>query len=165
MRRKTAITLVLGLTALLTASSVFAHHSFAPVFDADKVVSLKGVITRFEWVNPHSFIFVETKGASGAVEHWALEGPPPTQLTRMNFDKSSLKVGDPIEFCGYATRDGIEPIKSVSASEPISLSLKSMPREVSSGRVINTELLTFPDGRSMVWQNYGHRKCRDAHNL
>jgi hypothetical protein len=136
-----------------------AHHSFAPVFDIDKVVSNKGVVTSFEWVNPHSFIFVETKDANGIVEHWALEGPAPNQLTRRNIDKAFFKVGDAIEFCGYATRDG----KTIAAPEPISLSLKLNPREI--GHLINAELLTFPDGRNMVWSDYGQRKCRDARKL
>ena len=94
MTNKAFSSLIVILAVLFTAGSLCAHHSFAPTFDADKVVRLKGVVTRFEWVNPHSYIIVDLKGADGKTDQWALEGPAPNQLTRRGYDMTSIKPGD-----------------------------------------------------------------------
>src|SRR6185436_9852072 len=104
MTSKAFSSLIVILT-LFTAGSLCAHHAFAPTFDADKVVRIKGVVTRFEWVNPHSYIIVDLKDADGKTVQWALEGPAPNQLVRRGFDTTSIKPGDSVEACGYGTRD------------------------------------------------------------
>jgi len=146
--KKTSISLVVAFAALFTAGSLFAHHSFVQ-FDGEKIVNLKGVVTRFAWVNPHSLIFVDAKGVDGKVEHWALEGPAINQLVRLGFSQSSIKPGETVEACGYVTKDGVQPIKGDADSG-------------ASGRIINVELLKLPDGENRLWQDYGKRKCRDA---
>ena len=88
--------LIVILAALITAGTLYAHHAFAPTFDADKVVRVKGVVTRFEWVNPHSFIIVDLKAGDGKTDQWALEGPAPNQLTRRGYDMGSIKPGDAV---------------------------------------------------------------------
>jgi hypothetical protein len=117
------------------------------MFDGEKVINVKGVVTRFEWVNPHSFIIVDIKGADGKTEQWALEGPAPNQLTRRGYTVASVKPGETIEACGYALRD----------SAP-----KTDPSSGGSRHIMNVELLTLTEGGTRVWQDYGQRKCRDA---
>ena len=68
MTKRTRMALAVGIAALLDAGSLSAHHSFSGVFDAQKVLTVKGVITRFEWVNPHSFIYVDVKRENGQVD-------------------------------------------------------------------------------------------------
>lgn len=156
MRSQAAIALVICVTLLVTATSLTAHHSFESGFDANKVVSSKGVVTRIEWVNPHSYILVDATAADGTAERWAIEGPAPNQLARRNIDKAFLKVGDVIEFCGYGTKDGVQPIRTTVGQDP---------RASSSGRLIIAELLTMADGRNIVWSPYGHTKCREMRHL
>ena len=149
MTHKARIALAVGMAALLDAGSLSAHHSFSGVFDAQKVLTVKGVVTRFERVNPHSFIYVDAKGENGQVDRWALEGPSVRQLDRMSVSGATLKSGDTIEACGYATKDGMD-------------SLKGDPATGAPGRrLLSAELLTLPDGQKLVWSNYGQRKCLD----
>jgi hypothetical protein len=147
MTGKVFVAVIVVLTSLLAAGSLFAHHAFAPIFDADRVVRLKGVVTRFEWGNPHAFIYVDTVGADGAAEQWALEGPSVQNLTRRGYSPTSVKPGETVEVCGYAARDGALEIGSDSG----------LP-----SRIMNVELLTMADGETHLWQDYGQRKCRDA---
>jgi hypothetical protein len=147
VKQEARVAFAAGFAVLLAAGPSFAHHSFAGVFDADKVVNVKGVMVRFDWVNPHSIIYVESRNPNGEVERWALEGPSVIQLGRRSWDRTTLKAGDQIEACGYATKDGVVAPKSDSTSG------------VSSERFISAELLTLPSGEKLVWSNYGQRKC------
>ena len=103
---------------LVSAGSLLAHHSLSR-FDTTKAVTVKGVIVRFEHVNPHSMLFVDQKGADGQTQRWAVEGPGLFQLRRIGIGDDALKVGDVIEACGYVTKDGVESKRTVS-TEPIS---------------------------------------------
>jgi hypothetical protein len=147
MTSKASSFLIVVLAALFTAGSLWAHHAFAPTFDGDKVVRVKGVVTRFEWVNPHSYIIVDFKGADGKTEQWALEGPAPNQLVRRGYEMTSIKPGDAVEACGYGTRVAgprIDPNSGVAR------------------HIMVVELLTLADGGAREWSPYGHTKCRDA---
>ena len=147
MTNKAFSSLIVILT-LFTAGSLCAHHAFAPTFDADKVVRIKGVVTRFEWVNPHSYIIVDLKDADGKTEQWALEGPAPNQLVRRGYAVTSIKPGDPVEACGYGTRDANPRID---------------PNSGAARHLMVVELLTLDDGGAREWSPYGQTKCRDSH--
>ena len=156
MAQKLRIALAVGFAALLDAGSLSAHHSFEGEFDAQKVFTVKGVVTRFEWINPHSFIYVDAKGENGHVERWALEGPGVLQLNRSGLNRAMLKSGHNVEACGYATRDGVDT-RSV---RHITEALKGDPATGASGRrLLSAELITLPDGQKLVWSNYGQGKC------
>ena len=147
MTNKAFSSLIVILAALFTAGSLCAHHAFAPTFDADKVVRIKGVVTRFEWVNPHSYIIVDLKGADGKTDQWALEGPAPNQLTRRGYAMTSIKPGDLVEACGYGTRDAGPKID---------------PNSGAARHLMVVELLTLAEGGAREWSPYGQTKCRDA---
>jgi hypothetical protein len=83
-----------------------AHHSFAAEYDSGKVVTLTGVISKIEWTNPHSYVYVDVKDASGQVTTWALEGYPPNTLKRTGFARGILKEGDTITITAYKSKDG-----------------------------------------------------------
>jgi hypothetical protein len=92
------------VACLATAS---AHHSFGVAFDATKTVTLTGVITKVQWTNPHTHVYVDVKDASGQVVNWTLEGYPPNVLERTGWKKDvTIKVGDTITFFGWRARDG-----------------------------------------------------------
>jgi len=93
---------------LLTASApVRAHHSFGVEYDENKPVTLTGVVTRIEWTNPHSFVFIDVKDQSGNVVNWKFEGYPPVVLYRTGWKRDvTMKVGDEVTVFGWQARVG-----------------------------------------------------------
>ena len=83
-----------GLFVAAASSPLLAHHSFAAEFDSAKSITLQGVVTRLDWMNPHIWIYLDTKDDSGTVAHWQCEGAPPNTLTRQGWSKDSLKIGE-----------------------------------------------------------------------
>jgi hypothetical protein len=83
--------------ALAAASPVLAHHSFT-MFDMTKRITLVGVVTSFEWTNPHSYIEIDVAddggAAPGGVKHWSIEMGSPSILQQSGWKFSSLKKGD-----------------------------------------------------------------------
>ena len=149
MRMNIGVAVAAAVAVLLAAGVSSAHHSFAGGgFDRDKAVTVRGVIVSIDWVNPHSWIFVDATDENGRMDRWALEGPSLLQLTRRNVDRTRFKAGDRIQACGYGTRDGVEtPVPG--AVHP------------SNARRMSAELLTLATGEELVWSNYGQRKCLD----
>jgi hypothetical protein len=99
-----AIVAAFGL--LVGAAPLRAHHSFAAEYDGSQLITLKGVISKVEWTNPHIYIYLDVKDASGKVTTWSLEGYPPNTLKRTGFSREILKVGDEITATAYKSRDG-----------------------------------------------------------
>ena len=71
-----------AVALLISATSAVAHHSFAAEFDVNKPITLRGTLTKMEWVNPHGWIYIDVKGPDGRVVNWAVEAgapqhPPP----------------------------------------------------------------------------------------
>lgn len=98
--------LVAGAGLLLAAVPVSAHHAFAAEFDAAKPITLKGTVTKMEWINPHTWIHIDVKKPDGAVESWMIEGGPPNALYRRGFTKDALPVGAEILIEGFRAKDG-----------------------------------------------------------
>jgi len=90
----------------VVASAAFGHHSFDAEFDGKKPVSFDGVVTKVEWINPHSYIYLDVTTAEGKVTNYAVEGGPVGMLRRWGIEKGLLKPGDKIHLNGYASKDG-----------------------------------------------------------
>jgi len=99
---------VAGAAFVVAAAAVpvIAHHSFAAEFDAKKPVKLRGTVTKMEWINPHSWIHIDVKGADGKVEQWMVEGGAPNALLRRGWNKNSLLPGTEIYVEGFQAKDG-----------------------------------------------------------
>lgn len=99
------------LAAALGASialPLLAHHSVSAVFVMDKQIQLKGELTDVDWVNPHIFIYVKVKNASGAEATWKVEGGPPAWYRRININSATFRkrVGEQITIDGLPSKTG-----------------------------------------------------------
>jgi hypothetical protein len=88
------------------ASTARAHHSFAAEFDSNAPVTLKGTITKMEWINPHSWIHIDVKNPDGTVTEWMVEGGTPNTLFRRGFTREAVKAGMEITVEGYRAKNG-----------------------------------------------------------
>ena len=83
MTKRTLLTCSLLAAALGLATPTVAHHSFGAEYDVDRPITLTGVLTKIEWTNPHTHIYLDVKDNGGAVVNWQLEGYPPVALHRI----------------------------------------------------------------------------------
>jgi hypothetical protein len=91
----------------LFAARLTAHHSFGAEYDATKPITISGVLTKIEWTNPHSFIYLDVTDEKGNVANWKMEGYPPNVLYRNGWQKdTTMKPGDKITVTGWRSRDG-----------------------------------------------------------
>jgi hypothetical protein len=111
---------------LLAAMRASAHHAFAAEYDETKRVTVSGTVSRFEWTNPHGWLYVDGvdgKDESGTVTHWRFEMGSPGGLTRRGWRRTELKHGDPVTVEGFRAKNG--------------------------SRVANAAAVTLPDGRRL----------------
>ena len=133
-------TMLTSVLVSLAAGTIRAHHSVA-MFDTTTAVTIRGALSRIEFANPHSFLYLMQETPEGAIE-WAVEGPAPNQLVRMGVERGMFAEGDVIEACGYVLKDDAEV-------------------RYAQGRVLVAEVLVMPDGRARLWSPYGNEHCRD----
>jgi len=97
-----------GTAGLLIAAAfpVTAHHSFSAEFDVDKPVKLEGTVVKMDWVNPHTWLYIDVKKPDGTVEHWQVEGGAPGVLLRAGWTKNTLAEGTRVIVNGHQAKDG-----------------------------------------------------------
>jgi hypothetical protein len=96
----TAAAIVAGATA------VMAHHSFQSEFDINKPMTLKGVVTKVEWINPHVYVHLDVPDTQGKVANWAFETLGPGRMRAQGMSKQSFGIGKTVTLKGYGARDG-----------------------------------------------------------
>jgi hypothetical protein len=97
---------VASLATLGASVPALAHHSFAAEFDADSPIDLTGTVTKVEWMNPHTFFYIDVQNDQGEYENWALELGSPNGLMRRGWTRNTLKLGDVVNVTGARARDG-----------------------------------------------------------
>lgn len=117
MRTKLSV-VVVAVGMLLAAVPVFAHHSFAAEFAANKPVTMKGTITRMEWSNPHAWLYIDVKGPDGKVVNWAIEFGAPNALYRRGWRNTDLPVGVEVTVQGYLAKDGSAKVSATDVTLP-----------------------------------------------
>src|SRR5215831_5124549 len=107
MTRQITFIVAFAFAARLWTAPVLAHHSFGAEYDANKPLTLTGVVTKIEWSNPHCYLYVDVKDSAGKVANWKLEGYPPGVLSRNGWKKDiTMKPGDTVTVTGWRARDG-----------------------------------------------------------
>ena len=103
---KTRLLNIAAAGLIVAAAPMLAHHSFSAEYDRSKPVTLKGTVTKVEWMNPHARFYVDVKEESGAVTNWEFELGSPNGLMRQGWSRNSLKEGDVVTVSGSRAKDG-----------------------------------------------------------
>jgi hypothetical protein len=103
---RSAMAAILGCALVLATLPTFAHHSFSAQFDAKKPLKMTGTVTKVEWMNPHSWFYVDVKGDGGNVTNWGFELASPNLLLRRGWTPKTLEVGDVVTVEGFHALDG-----------------------------------------------------------
>ena len=141
--------LVTGVV-LAVAPPARAHHSTAP-FDTTQTISVEGVVTRYEWANPHVYLWLAAPAENGETVEWEVEAQPAAILRRVGWSKETFKVGDAIEVTG-------NPARSERRKKLLLVSLKRADTLLYDGKSFMSALTTAapapapgPDGIAGVW--------------
>jgi len=98
--------LLAALIMLSSGRNALAHHAFAAEYDGDKPLDLTGTVTKARWVNPHSWLYFDVKGADDAVTNWGVELAAPNALASKGLAKQDLVAGAVIHVRGFLSKNG-----------------------------------------------------------
>jgi len=121
---------------LIAGAPLAAHHSFAAEYDSTKKIELHGVVTKFEWMNPHAHFYVDVTDKDGKVANWNLELASPNMLVRNGWRRTSLKEGDQVVVVASQAKDATN--------------------------TASVETVTLPDGRELTFMAAPDALAKDA---
>jgi hypothetical protein len=127
---QTSFWLMLGL---LLAIPLWAHHSITSEFDTSKSITVKGTLTKIEWVNPHAYVYLDSKDDKGVVTAYSFETGPPGNLRRAGVLRTMFSVGDTVTIEAYVAKDGTKNlglVKSFQFADGHAIVLGRDPKEV-----------------------------------
>ena len=106
MIRRNLCVALLASCALLAALPALAHHSFQAEFDGSKPVTLKGTLSKIDWINPHIYFYLDVKDDAGKVTNWTLESIPTGFMHRAGLTRDDFVLGDNVTVLAYRAKDG-----------------------------------------------------------
>ncbi len=116
--KKPALFLAIMFAVSLASAPLFAHHGEAN-YDTEKVTQAKGVVTDFQFINPHVQISIDVKNDKGEIEKWIGEARSPAMLARYGgWDKDTIKIGDTITLVGHRTKNGTNFLRLLKVVMP-----------------------------------------------
>lgn len=133
---KVQATLVTLFSLLLLAVPALAHHSFSAEFDGQRLVTVKGVLTKVDWINPHVYLYVDAKNESGKATSWVIETWPTGLLHKAGISRNMFVEGQAITIVGYPAKDGTKDLVYIG-------------------------MVTLPDGRQFDLRNPDRRDPAD----
>jgi hypothetical protein len=102
--RPLLLSVALGAVA---GAGVGAHHSFDAEYDSKKPITVTGYVTKLDWINPHAYVYIDSKGENGQTKNYRIEMGPPYALVRGGWKRDTLKIGDQVTVNGAAlAKDG-----------------------------------------------------------
>lgn len=105
MKNRLGIGFLLAGGLLIATGSLGAHHSEA-VFDKERLITIKGTVTKHDFVNPHALVTIKVRDADGRVTPWVLHGTPPLGFRAVGWTQDTVKPGDEVTVTGFPYRDG-----------------------------------------------------------
>jgi hypothetical protein len=91
---------------LLAGMPALAHHAFATEFDVQKPITVKGIVTKIDWANPHVWFYINVKTDSGLIENWGFEMGGPNSLRSSGWTRETMKIGDEVIIEGSLAKNG-----------------------------------------------------------
>ena len=102
-----------SIVVLIAAGvTLTAHHSFSAEFDGSKTVVLEGKVFKMEFVNPHSWLYIDAVMPDGKVERWGVEGGSPNVMFRLGWSRDTLPPGTRVKVSGSPAKDGAKRMNS-----------------------------------------------------
>jgi diphthamide biosynthesis methyltransferase len=126
MKIRHSVILAAAAGFLTLMSPTFAHHGTA-AYETTQETTVKGTVTDFQFVNPHTLIFLDVKNEKGDVEHWQVDAQSPNQLARDGWNKNTLKSGDQIAVTGYRAKNHAYILRYLKVVLPDGREVKSAP--------------------------------------
>jgi diphthamide biosynthesis methyltransferase len=126
MRIKHSAILAAVVGILTLVGPIFAHHGTA-AYETTQETTVKGTVTDFEFINPHTLIFLDVKNDRGDVEHWQVDAQSPNQLTRDGWTKNLLKPGDQIAVIGFRAKNHSNILRFLKVVLPNGREIKAAP--------------------------------------
>jgi len=140
----TVLASIAGLA--LAVAPILAHHSESAQYDEKKPVTLKGVVTRFEWNNPHVSIYIDVAASGGELTHWLLEFPSTIELRRAGWTRELINVGDPVTFEGILARDGSKQASARTITLASGRKLAGVAKQAALPKATRMTTPRWPDG-------------------
>lgn len=116
--RSTLAAVVAGLGLLWAAAPVLAHHAVGAEYDPNKIVTLKGTVTKIEWTNPHARIYFDVAQPDGTKVNWNVELAARSALVRQGWTARSLSVGETVTVEGMLARSGVPMVNARAVMLP-----------------------------------------------